>query len=214
MLTAQEALQRIEKSEALLAGHFVLVSGRHSDRYVSKDLVSTLPHILAELASSISGHFRVGGVQVVAAPAVGAIALGNRVAEHLGPEVRAVYAEQQGDEFVFGRGFSRFIGPGVRILVAEDIRTTGKTTGAMVRAVQKLGGEVVGVGLLWDRSQEAASDIPVFACVTQTLPTYGEEECPLCKEGVWIDTEVNKHGGEFLQAHGTDPSGWPANRAA
>lgn len=206
-------LQLIQETEALRTGHFVLTSGKHSGRYVNKDDISTKPKILDSLADWIvefvwSESLKVG---VVAAPAVGAIAFGNRVAEQLGREVVSVFAEAEGDKFVFRRGYERFIHPGVKVLVVEDIITTGKTTRAMIEAVEALGGEVVGIGLIWNRSTEEFF-VPVFACVSQTFPTYDPSECPLCQEKVPIDTQVNKHGREFLDQYGEDSDNWPANK--
>jgi orotate phosphoribosyltransferase len=209
-LTEEESLEYIRVTGAIREGHFVLTSGRHSPNYVNKDDVSTLPHRLDVLAYTIERAFKGRGVQVVAAPAVGAIALGNRVAYHFGGDVIAVFAESDGDDFVFRRDYARFIKPRVKVLLVEDIVTTGKTTWAMIRVVEALGGEVVGVGLLRNRSQEEFP-VPVFACVNRAFPTYDPIECLLCKESVPISTEVG-HGHAFLTEFGEDPAGWPANK--
>jgi len=210
-LSEEESLALVESAGALLKGHFVLVSKLHSGHYVSKDLAGVLPRKLTQVARAIADNFRDAGIQVVAAPAVGAIALGSRVAEELGEDVRFVYVEQEGDRFVLRRGFDQFIKPGTRVLVVEDIITTGKTARGTMGAVRELGGDVVGIGLLWNRSTEEF-DVPVFSFVSKAFPNYEAHECPLCKEGVPINTKVNKHGQEFLDEYGLDPKGWPTNK--
>ena len=208
-LTEDKALELIRSTKALHEGHFVLTSGLHSGHFVSKDDVSTEPHVLEQLAHDIAEHFWESYPEVIAAPAVGAIALGNRVAENRG--IKSIFAEQKDNRFVFGRGYSRFIKASTKVLIVEDIVTTGKTTRAMVEAINDLGGEVVGIGLLWNRGQEDLG-APVFACVNKAFPNFDPESCPLCREGVSIDTQVNKHGQEFLDEYGEDPAGWPTNR--
>ena len=210
-LTEEKALELISSTEALHEGHFVLASGLHSGHFVSKDDVSTIPDVLEQLAHDIAEYFWETYPEVVAAPAVGAIALGNRVAENRGLLTRSIFAEQEGDKFVFRRGYSRLIQAGTKVLVVEDVITTGKTTRAMIEAVNELGGKVVGVGLIWNRGQEDF-EVPVFACVNKAFPNFDPEKCPLCCEGIPIDTQVNKHGQEFLDKYEEDPAGWPANR--
>lgn len=211
-LTEEDSLERIESTGALRKGHFDLTSRRHSGYYVTKDDVSARPEVLDILAAEIADQAWGNDVEVVAAPAVGAIVLGNRVAFHYGPQVISIFAEQDGDEFVFKRDYARFIQPGTLVLVVEDIITTGKTTKAMIRAVEALGGKVVGVGLLWNRGTEEFS-VPVFACVTRVFPTYEQKECPFCREGLPINTDVG-HGKSFLTEFGADPKNWPANNVS
>lgn len=190
----------------------MLASGKHSGHYVNKDAISTKPYVLNELAKAIADHFSRKDVQVVAAPAVGAITLGNRVAYHYGPDISAIFAEENKDgKFVFQRGYADLIQSGTKVLVVEDIVTTGKTTEAMIDVVRKLGGEMVGVGLLWNRSAKEFGGVPTYACVNQSFPTYSEEECTLCRQKVPINTKINKHGQNFIENHGEDPSKWPAN---
>lgn len=210
-LSDEEALALVKSTGALLEGHFVLKSRLHSGHYVSKDLAGVLPHKQRQIAVVIADHFRDAQVNVVASPAVGALTLGSRVAEELGEEVRFVFVEQEGERFFLGRGYDQFITPGTRVLVVEDIITTGITVRGTMGAVKELDGEVVGIGLLWNRSTEEF-DVPVFPFVAKTFPNYEVHECLLCKEGVPIDTKANKHGQEFLDEYGPDPKKWPANK--
>jgi len=207
------ALELIKSTGALREGHFILASDNHSGHFVNKNDVSTQPYILDELAKSIADHFWGEDISVVAAPAAGAIALGNRVAAHYGRSVISVFAEQEEDRFLFHRGYARFIQIGTRVLLVEDIITTGKTTSAMIKAVSDLGGQVVGIGLLWNRNLEGL-EVPSYACVNKVFANYESENCPLCRAKVPIDTEVNKHGREFLTKYGENPASWPANKGS
>jgi len=211
-LSEDECLKIIESTGAVRTGHFVLTSGRHSDTYINKDDVSTHPYSLSMLAREIADYFRLGdvGAGVIAVPAVGAIALGSWVAYLYSQALTSIFAEQTEDGFTFRRGYDRYITDGTKVLVVEDIITTGRTTKAMIEAVQFLGGDVVGIGLLWNRSTEEF-EVPVFACVSKPLLTYPAEDCQLCKGCVEITTDVG-HGRQFLEEHSKDPNNWPANR--
>ena len=210
-LSEDECLKIIESTGAVRKGHFVLTSGRHADTYINKDDVSTKPHLLNRLAETIADNFwGEADADVVVAPAVGAIALGNWVAYHYRDTLISIFVEQTADGFAFRRGYDRYVTSGTRVLVVEDIITTGKTTRAMIEAVKSLGGEVVGIGLLWNRSTEGF-EVPVFACVSKSLLTDYAESCRLCISCVEITTDVG-HGRQFLEEHGKDPRNWPANR--
>lgn len=212
-MVQESIIREFEEVGALLEGHFVLTSGRHSDRFVSKDMVSSDPQLVARLAATVRDTHPdwQGEFDVVAAPAVGAIAFGSALGAEFG--TRFAFAEANADktEMVFGRGFAKLI-KGKRVLIAEDIITRGKTVRQMIAAVEKKGGTVFAVTLLWLRE---ASDIEGYAVeplVAKTLPTWAAEDCQLCRGGRPITTEYNKHGQEFLDEFGVDPAGWPANR--
>ena len=210
-LSEDECLKIIESTGAVRKEHCVLTSGRHADTYINKDDVSTKPRLLSQLAETIADNFwGESDADVVAAPAVGAVALGNWVAYHYADRLISVFAEQTEEGFAFRRGYERYITGGTRVLVVEDIITTGKTTKAMIEAVKFLGGEVVGIGLLWNRSTEEF-EAPVFACVSKPLLSYSAEDCQLCKDCVEITTDVG-HGRQFLEEHGKDPRNWLANK--
>lgn len=210
-LSEGACLEIIKSTGAIRSGHFVLTSGRHTETYINKDAINIRPHLLSLLAKEIAEAFLgEADAQVVAVPAVGAIALGNWVAYHYREDVIAVFAETTVDGFDLRRGFDRFITKGTRVLLVDDIITTGKTTRAMIETVMSLGGEVVGLGLLWNRSTEDFR-IPVFACVNEVLPTEDAQKCVLCQDSVSIGTDVG-HGAEFMEEYGIDPRGWPANR--
>ncbi len=174
--------QMFEKSGALLKGHFLLTSGRHSPVYWEKARVLQFPEYTEKLCAMIAGHFRESGIQVVAGPTTPGIILSYETARQLG--VRGIFAEKDdsGDR-VFRRGFT--IDPGEKVLVVDDIMTTGGSIRDVVAVVEKSGGKVAGIGVLVDRSGGKTDfGFPFYACHTTEAVTYPPDECPLCAEGL------------------------------
>jgi orotate phosphoribosyltransferase len=170
-----------EKSGAVLKGHFQLTSGLHSPIYWEKSQVLQFPHYTEQLCGMIADHFRESSIQVVAGPTTGGIILAYEVARQLG--VRSIFAEKEGSERIFRRGFR--IDPGERVLVVDDILTTGGSIREVTTAVNKQGGNLVGIGVLVDRSsQEMNFGVPLFSCHRSETITYTPEECPLCASGI------------------------------
>ncbi len=172
-----------EKSGALLRGHFLLTSGLHSPVYWEKALVIQYPEYTEKLCRMIADHFRGAGVQVVAGPTTPGIILSYEVARQLG--VRGIFAER--DESAGGRVFRRgfHISPGEKVLVVDDILTTGGSISEVIAAVKKLGGNVVGVGVLVLRSaREPDFGAPFYACHRTEVVTYQPGACPLCAKGI------------------------------
>jgi orotate phosphoribosyltransferase len=166
-----------QKSGALLKGHFLLTSGLHSPVYWEKFRVLQFPGYTEQLCRMIADHFRHENVQVVAGPTTGGIILAFEVARQLG--VRGIFAEKEGEERSFRRGFT--IEPGERVLIVDDILTTGSSIREVIAAVKKLGGNIIGIGVLVDRSEQAADfGFPMFSCHRATTVTYRPEDCPLC----------------------------------
>jgi orotate phosphoribosyltransferase len=125
----------------------------------------------------ISNHFVNQGIQVVAGPTTGGIIIAFEVAKQLG--VRSIFAEKEGQERVFRRGFN--ISPGERVLIVDDILTTGKSVDEVIAAVKKQEGIITGIGVLVDRSeQDRDFGIPLFSCHRAATVTYSPEDCPLC----------------------------------
>jgi orotate phosphoribosyltransferase len=166
---------------AILEGHFQLASGLHSATYWEKFRVLQYPHYTEQLCSIIAQHFRNKGVEVVTGPALGGIIVAFEVARQLG--VRYIIAEREGEGRTFRRGF--IITPGERVLIVDDVLTTGTSVLELIKAVRKLGGEPIGVGVLVDRSQGGVTfDVPFFSCHQVSIPAYTPEQCPLCARGV------------------------------
>ena len=179
---ATEVEEIFRKSGARLEGHFLLASGLHSPIYWEKFRVLQYPNYTEQLCRVIADHFRNQQVQVVAGPTTGGIILAFEVARQLG--VRGIFAEREGaDERAFKRGFS--IDPGERVLIVDDILTTGGSIRQVINAVNKLSGKIIGIGVLVDRSEQKVEfGYPVFSCYRSETITYKPEECPLCAEGI------------------------------
>ncbi len=167
-----------EKSGAVLKGHFLLTSGLHSPVYWEKFRVLQFPNYTEQLCRMIATHFRKQGVQVVAGPTTGGIILAFEVARQLA--VRGIFAEKEGDTGrVFRRGFN--IDSGERVLVVDDVLTTGGSIREVMAAVADQGGITVGVGVLVDRSERKVDfGVPLFSCHRALTITYTPENCPLC----------------------------------
>jgi orotate phosphoribosyltransferase len=179
-LSERQTLQLYEKTGALMRGHFRLTSGLHSDVYLQSALVLQYPEHAAALGTALAAPFRADAVQTVLAPAIGGILVAHEVARALG--VRALFTEREGGVMRLRRGFA--LAPGERCLVVEDVITTGGSTREVVQCVEDLGGAVVGVGSLIDRSGGAAAfTVKRTALATVSATTWAPEECPLCKTG-------------------------------
>ncbi len=166
-----------QKAGALLKGHFLLTSGLHSPVYWEKFQVLQFPNYTVQLCQMITEHFRKQEIQVVAGPTTGGIILAFEVARQLG--VRGIFAEKEGTERAFRRGFN--ISPGERVLIVDDILTTGSSIREVMAAVNKSGGKIIGIGVLVDRSEQKIDfGIPLFSCHHAATTTYKPEDCPLC----------------------------------
>ena len=172
------------RAGAYLEGHFLLASGKHSPFYLEKFQVLQWPQETERLCQSIAESARSLDVQTVAGPTTGGIILAHEVARQLG--VRAVYAERTADGRgrEFRRGFR--LNPGERVLVVDDIMSTGGSVQETIDAVRACGAEVVGVGVLVDRSagQARFAGLPVIALWDVAIPTYEAASCPQCAQGM------------------------------
>ncbi|OGO06536.1 MAG: orotate phosphoribosyltransferase [Chloroflexi bacterium RBG_13_57_8] len=180
-----DSVERIfEKAGAVLHGHFLLTSGLHSPVYWEKAKVIQYPVYTEQLCRMIADRFRGAGASVVAGPTTPGIILAYEVARQLG--TRGIFAERDesgGSGRVFRRGFT--IDPGEKVLVVDDILTTGGSVNEVIAAVQKLGGAVVGIGILVDRSPVKIDfGFPLFACHRVQEVAYPPDRCPLCAAGV------------------------------
>ena len=166
------------QSETILKGHFLLTSGLHSPVYWEKFRVLQYPNYTEQLCRLIVDHFRSHKTQLVAGPPTGGIILAFETARQLG--VRDIFAEKENTgERSFRRDFN--INPGERVLIVDDILTTGSSIREVMAAVSKQGGIVVGIGVLVNRSeQEVEFGVPFFSCYRSTTLTYPPQDCPLC----------------------------------
>ena len=185
-MTPDEARTLFEEAGAMLAGHFLLSSGRHSDTYVQKARVLERPEAAMTLAREMaSWHADVG---VVLAPAVGAVALGFAVA--LASGARSIFAERQDGRMALRRGFT--VAPGERTLIVEDVVTTGGSAGEVWALAGECGAERLGVAALIDRTSSAVG-FPMRAILRVDSLTWDVADCPLCRDGVPIDAPGSYH---------------------
>jgi orotate phosphoribosyltransferase len=162
---------------AIKEGHFSLASGLHSPVYWEKFRILQYPHLTEKLCRLIAQHFKGQKIDVVAGPTTGGIILAFETARQLG--VRSIFAEKEGAVRVFRRDFQ--IAPGEHVLVVDDILTTGNSLRETISAVDKLGGIVIGIGVLVDRSETNLDfNPPVFSCLRAPTTVYSPQECPLC----------------------------------
>ena len=180
MPTSDDLLDLFRKSGALLDGHFRLTSGLHSTGYLQCALVLQHPHHAEALGRSIGERVADLKATVVLSPALGGIVIGHEVARALG--VRAVFAERQDGALMLRRGF--MLSESDRVLVVEDVITTGGSTRETMQVAAASGGRVVGAASIVDRGGAGAFDVPFRSLVSITLPTYEPERCPLCAQGM------------------------------
>ena len=171
----KEYLNIFRKTGALMEGHFVLTSGRHSRSYFQCAKVLQYPQYLNLFSKIISDHFKTFDVNSVISPAVGGIVIGTRVGGDL--DKRTIFAERENGEMVLRRGFS--ISPGEKVLVVEDVITTGGSVKEVMQVVEELGGQVVGVGIIVDRSNgNIILHDNQFSIVKLEVESFAENEIP------------------------------------
>jgi orotate phosphoribosyltransferase len=179
-VTIDSVLDRFRRVGALLEGHFRLTSGLHSPGYLQCALVLQHPSEAEVCGAGIADRVRDLDPQVVLSPAMGGIVIGQEVGRALG--VRAIFAERQDGRLMLRRGFS--LEPGERVLVVEDVVTTGMSTRETIEVAKAAGATVVGAAAIIDRSGGQQNlDVPFHALATVSLPTYQPEACPLCAAG-------------------------------
>jgi orotate phosphoribosyltransferase len=178
---SDDLMEMMRQSGAVLEGHFKLTSGRHSGTYFEKFQVLQYPAYTQRLCGLIADHFRDSGVDLVAGPTTGGVILSFEVARQMG--LRGIFAETVGEERQFLRGFR--VNPGERVLVVDDVMTTGGSIRQVIDAVRRAGGEPAAVAVLVDRTGGKADfGLPFFACLELVVPSYQASECPLCRDGV------------------------------
>jgi orotate phosphoribosyltransferase len=182
--SSDDAHRAFESAGAVLHGHFVYTSGRHGADYLEKFRILEDPKATTELARMIAERFRPLRPELVAGPTTGGIILAYEVGRQFG--VDAVYAERgESGGRVLRRGFE--ISPGTRVLVVDDVVTTGGSVAETRTCIANAGGVVIGIGVLADRTAgRAVSDAPFFACLTVDFPSYAPDACPLCANGIPI----------------------------
>jgi orotate phosphoribosyltransferase len=182
-LTDEDVLQMLHETHAVRSGHFRLTSGRHSDTYVQCARILEHPRLSMSLAAEAVARLPHDlAIDLVASPAVGGILFGFAVAAAL--DVNLIFSEREGGAMVFRRSFE--VQPGARVLIAEDVVTTGGSVRELEDLVIGAGGAVVGVVALIDRGGQAAFSSPFYPLLRLEVPSWEAESCALCRQGVEI----------------------------
>ena len=180
MLTKKRVNGILEKTGVLLTGHFQLTSGKHSNKYLQCAKVFQHPDISAEISKDLAEKYDGYDIDIVIGPAVGGIILAYEVARQL--EVRALFAERENGIMTLRRGFE--IQRGSKVLVVEDVITTGGSVKEVIDVVRSAGGEVVGVAAVVDRSGgKALFDVPFKSAIKIDIEVFDPLDCPMCKSG-------------------------------
>ena len=175
-----DILEHFRKTDALLEGHFVLSSGLHSSGYLQCARALELASDAEDFGKMLADRFRGTEITTVASPAIGGLIIGYAVAQSLGG--RFIWTERRDGMMTLRRGFK--LEPGEKILVVEDVITTGGSTRECVAALKQNGGEVVAAASVIDRSNGTADvGVPRVSLVKIDLPTYKLEDCPMCERG-------------------------------
>lgn len=178
-MTEDEVLDALVEAKAILTGHFRLTSGRHSDRYVQCARVLEDPRLVTRLAGALVERIGERRIDLVAAPAVGGIVIGFAVAQALG--VKFIFSEREGGAMTFRRGFH--VPEGARVLVVEDVVTTGGSVAEVVELVRAAGGVPVAAASLIDRGGPKAFDVELLPLLRLEVESWEESECGLCAAG-------------------------------
>ena len=180
-MTEQDVMELLEKTQAVLHGHFLLTSGLHSPMYVEKFNVLQHPKYTEMLCKELASRYANDNVELVVGPMTGGILLAHEVGKQLG--TCAIFTERDNGKMALKRGFH--IEPGTRVLIVEDIVTTGGSVVEVLNVVKEYGGVPVGVGLLVDRSGGKVDfGLRTEALLHLNVETFKAEDCPLCAKEI------------------------------
>lgn len=180
-MTNQEIIAMMKEAGVLLEGHFLLTSGRHSDKYMQCAKIFQDAKYSVPLCAELVAQYRDENVELVIGPAIGAISMSYEVGKQLG--VRNIFAERENGVMTLRRGFT--IEKGERVLIVEDVVTTGGSVREVMNLVRACGGEIVGVGSIVDRTGGAIDfGVPYRSAFSMDITSYEPENCPICKTGM------------------------------
>ena len=183
IIKTEEVMKKFEDAGAIQKGHFKLTSGVHSDTYIQCAQVMQYPGFMHNLCSELGKKFRGDDIDIIVGPAIGGIIMAHVMARVLGPWVRAIFTERENGKMTLRRSFE--IKEGEKVIVVEDVTTTGSSVREVMDIVKSRQGKVVGVGVLIDRSGGKVDfGIKTEKLLTVDIKTYLPEECPLCKKGI------------------------------
>ena len=173
-----DVVEILKKSDALLEGHFLLSSGKHSNRYVQCAKVLRFPQYAEQVLSTVVEQIKDLDIDLVVGPAMGGVIVSYELGRQLNKET--VFTERKDGVMELRRGFE--VKPGAKIIIAEDVVTTGKSTIETKEALEKLGGEVIGVACIANRTSKDIC-MPIYSSIKLDIQVHDADECPLCKEG-------------------------------
>ena len=181
-MTEEEVRKMLEETGAIMNGHFLLTSGLHSPHYVEKFNVLQHPEYTEKLCQAMAEKFKDANIETVVGPMTGGILLAHETGKALG--TRAIFTERVDGHMTFRRGFS--LHEGERVLIVEDIVTTGGSIREVIDVVREFGGVPVAVSMLVDRCGGKVSfgDVPYTALLHLNVEAYKPENCPLCQKGI------------------------------
>lgn len=209
-MTANDVLNIFKKTGGYITGsHIVYTSGKHGEAYLNKDAIYPHTKEISSICQEIAQRFKNRNIEVVSAPALGGIILSQWTAYHLsnleGREILGVYTEKTPDKNqIFTRGYDKLV-KGKKVLVVEDITTTGGSVIKVINSVKSAGGKVIAVCVLVNRDPDninsSSIGSPFTALAEVRMQAWDEKDCPLCKKEVPINTTVGK-GREYLAKKG------------
>lgn len=173
-----KVLENLKKAGALLEGHFLLSSGKHSDRYCQCARLLQYPDLASEVFEVIKDKLKGVDFDIAVGPAMGGIVAAYELGRQCGKP--AIFAERENGEMTLRRGFE--VHEGQKVLIVEDVVTTGKSSMEVVKVMESFGAKVIGIACIVDRSNEKI-DLPVYSAIKLDIKSYDKDECPLCKEG-------------------------------
>ena len=192
MLTKERIIEVLKEADVLLEGHFLLTSGRHSNKYLQCAKIFQNTKYSEELCADLAQKFKGDNIDIVIGPAMGAVQMAYEVSRHL--NTPNFFAEREDGIFALRRGFK--IEKGQRVLVVEDVVTTGGSVKEVIELIENLGGIVAGVGSIVDRTGGKMDfGVPYKAVISMEVISWTADECPLCKEGI----EVVKPGSRKIK---------------
>lgn len=181
IMQPENVIERFRRTGALHEGHFILSSGLHSSVYLQCALVLQYPNEAEEFGRAIAERFLDSDIRVVASPAIGGLVIGHEVARAL--RSRFIWTERENGEMRLRRGFK--VGEGERVLVVEDVVTTGGSTRETISVLREAGAEIIAAASIIDRSSGKA-DVGTsrISLATLSVPAVEPMECPACKQGI------------------------------
>jgi len=191
IIKTEEVMKKFEQAGAIQKGHFKLTSGVHSDTYIQCAQVMQYPGFMHNLCSELGRKFRGEDIDVIVGPAIGGIIISHVMAQVLGPWVRAIFTERENSKMTLRRSFE--IKKNEKVLVVEDVTTTGGSVREVIDIVKERRGQVVGIGVLIDRSggridfgvkMKSLLTLDIKSYQPEDIKSYQPEDCPLCKKGV------------------------------